>query len=286
MVGRITMRTGGHGTDIAAILLLIRLPDHAVCLGQTRWFFTHGILGMALPDVFDGQQTHRKPLAGNDARRPLCLICRRPQSACICCWVQPTDPAPEVLILQHPLEVHAAKGSARLLHLSLARSRLIVGESFDESTLRALLFAPADCRNAGSDTAAHSPCYPVLLYPATPDDRNLAAAPPFDPARMRNPGQIRLVVLDGTWRKSRKMLYQNPILQTLPRLPLADPPPSRYTIRKAHRPDQLSTLEATCHALIQLENANEKYQPLLHAFDGFVAQQSGFGKPGMDETDA
>lgn len=241
---------------------------------------------MALPDAFDEQQSHRKPLTGNDARRLLCPTCRRPRRACICRWVRPTDPAPEVLILQHPLEVQAAKGSARLLHLSLARSRLIVGESFDEVILRALLFAPADCRNAGSDKEAHSPCCPFLLYPATPDDRNLAAAPPFDPVRMRKPGQIRLVVLDGTWRKSRKMLYQNPILQTLPRLPLADPPPSRYTIRKAHRPDQLSTLEATCHALMQLENTSEKYQPLLHAFDGFVLQQSGFGKPGMDEPDA
>lgn len=37
----------------------------------------------------------------------------------------------EMLILQHPLEVHNAKGSARLLHLSLPRSGLVTGQVFD-----------------------------------------------------------------------------------------------------------------------------------------------------------
>jgi DTW domain-containing protein YfiP len=83
-------------------------------------------------------------------------------------------------------------------------------------------------------------------------------------------------VLDGTWRKSRKMLYQNPLLQQLPRLALRDMPASRYLIRKAHRSDQLSTLEATCTALMQLEGGVERFQPLLAAFHGFVAQQLGY----------
>jgi DTW domain-containing protein YfiP len=88
---------------------------------------------------------------------------------------------------------------------------------------------------------------------------------------------LRLIVLDGTWRKSRKMLYLNPLLQKLPRLPLRDTPPSQYRIRKAHKPDQLSTLEATCYALMQLEGNNEKYTALLEGFNGFVSQQSEYG---------
>jgi len=86
-------------------------------------------------------------------------------------------------------------------------------------------------------------------------------------------------VLDGTWRKSRKMLYLSPPLQQLPRLSLQGLPPSRYSIRKAHRPGQLSTLEATCAALAQLEGHAEKFQPLLTAFDGFVAQQMDWSAP-------
>lgn len=37
----------------------------------------------------------------------------------------------EVLILQHPLEVGDAKGSARLLQLCLLNSRMTTGEVFD-----------------------------------------------------------------------------------------------------------------------------------------------------------
>jgi len=56
---------------------------------------------------------------------------------------------------------------------------------------------------------------------------------------------------------------------------LRDPAQLRL-IRKAHSPDQLSTLEATCAALMQLEGSVEQFQPLLRAFDGFVAQQLGY----------
>ncbi|MGS0757100.1 DTW domain-containing protein [Roseateles sp. GG27B] len=81
-------------------------------------------------------------------------------------------------------------------------------------------------------------------------------------------------MLDATWRKSRKMLHLNPLLQALPRLALQQPPPSRYTIRRAQQTHQLSTLEATVLALQQLEGAAREasYAPLLTAFDGFVAQ--------------
>lgn len=156
-----------------------------------------------------------------------------------------------MLILQHPLEVHHAKGSARLLHLSLPGSRLVIGEAFDPLALQGLL--TTDRVN-------------VLLYPGDAEE----AAPGLLPT---DPSQIRLVVLDGTWRKSRKMLHLNPALHQLPRLALQAPPPSHYLIRKAHRPGQLSTLEATCLALQQLQGPSGRFAPLLAAFDGFVASQ-------------
>lgn len=198
-------------------------------------------------------------------KRLTCLRCLRPQRTCICAWVMPTEHAVEVLILQHPLEVSNAKGSARLLQLSLAGSQLVVGEAFAEQTLQALLHAP---------TARHT----TLLYPDNPEDKgaNLATPPLLDEAALLAPAQVRLVVLDGTWRKSRKMLCLNPLLQQLPRLSLRNTPASRYLIRKAHSPGQLSTLEATCYALMQLEQNEEKYQPLLTAFSGFVAQQAAY----------
>ena len=106
-------------------------------------------------------------------------------------------------------------------------------------------------------------------------------APQQMPTTLIDPVQIRLIVLDATWRKSRKMLYRNPLLHCLPRLSLQGLPASNYRIRKAHSLDQLSTLEATCAALAQLEGNTEKYQPLLAAFDSFVAQQMALASPGV-----
>lgn len=205
--------------------------------------------------------------------RTLCVLCHRPQSACICRWITPVAHAVEVLVLQHPLEVSQAKGSARLLHLSLPNSRMVTGEVFDPQALQALLTEPLHPEAAPPG----GPKYAVLLYPQTPQDRSqgLPVAPLVAPALLRDPAQLRLVVLDGTWRKSRKMLHLNPLLQHLPRLSLHDLPASNYRIRKAHRPDQLSTLEATCAALAQLGQGAEPLEPLLAAFDGFVAQQLG-----------
>ena len=201
------------------------------------------------------------------AKRLACDQCLRPLSGCICRWITPTAHAVEVVLLQHPLEEHSAKGSARLLHLSLARSRMVTGELVAEGELRALLGDPFEPVAETTKEEKH----PILLYPHTTEDT--VAPPILTPEMLRDPSRLRLIVLDGTWRKSRKMLHLNPLLQQLPRLSLIEVPLSRYLIRKAHRADQLSTLEATCLALTQLEGSAERFQPLLNAFDGFVAQQ-------------
>ncbi len=189
-------------------------------------------------------------------KRAICQACLRPATACICQWVTPIATDLEVLILQHPLEVTNPKGTARLLHMSLSRSRLVTGEVFDEG-----LFAGG----------RH-----VLLYPDTPQ-AGLPAVQSLSPADVADTSGLCLVVLDGTWRKSLKMLHLNPSLQMMPRLSLNDLPASNYRIRKARLPHQLSTLEATCAALAQLKGDVGKFEPLLTAFDGFVGQQVELG---------
>jgi DTW domain-containing protein YfiP len=183
-------------------------------------------------------------------RRPRCAACFRPQSACICAWARPLDTAVELLILQHPMESTNAKNSAGLLRLSLGNSRLVVGELFDGPALLAGL----------------PPKTNLLLYPQD------GLAPRFEPGLQPAPA-LRLILLDATWRKSRKMLHLNPWLHQLPRLALDDTTGSRYLIRKAHKPGQLSSFEAGCAALAQLEGAADRFTPLLEGFDGFVAQQ-------------
>lgn len=187
-------------------------------------------------------------------KRQICSACLRPQITCICHLAVFVPSDIEVLILQHPLEVFETKGTARLLHLSLPNSKLLTGELFVDAVLI-------------------SPKNTILLYPITAEDHSLGIeSPPELPVNWLNQlHNIRLIIIDGTWRKSRKILCKNPYLQTLPRLILDDLPAGQYTIRKARKPHQLSTMEAASAALTQLEGDMVKYAPLNHAFSAFNA---------------
>lgn len=209
-------------------------------------------------------------MTGDSTGRPACARCLRPLPTCLCTAVRTITPAVQVLILMHPLEQHQAKGTARLLHLCLPGSRLLVGETFAQDALARALAQPWD------DADRQTPRRAVLLYPATPDGAPCATPPPLPPGWLASPERLRLVVLDGTWRKSRKMLWTNPALQALPRLALQAAAPSRYAIRKAHAPHQLSTLEATQQALQQIEPANEDIAALGSAMQAFMAQQRAY----------
>jgi DTW domain-containing protein YfiP len=197
-------------------------------------------------------------------KRPMCNNCNRPVRNCICALIRPIANQIDVLILQHPDEAPNSKNTAGLLHLSLKNTQLQIGESFTPVDLHGWLFADQK--------------QPVLLYPDIPEHKALGLATPQPPVALDQftPAQLRLVVIDATWRKSRKMIYLNRVLQSLPRLILEDTPMSLYKIRKAHSENQLSTLEASCYALQQLEQQHVDYAPLLTAMSLFVAQQSAF----------
>ncbi len=192
-------------------------------------------------------------------KRALCPRCLRALRACICGCVRHVSNNTEVLIVQHPQEAGHIKNSARLLHLCLTHSRLLNQETIDEPMWTTLL---ADKR-----------C--VLLYPASD-----VSAPVFLPEQAGDGGDLRLILIDASWRHSRQILAQTPQLQALPRLALPDDVIAnyqpRYHIRRAHQTYQLSSLEAAVLALQQWEEPT-KFVPLLEAFDDFNAMQVAFG---------
>jgi len=196
-------------------------------------------------------------------KRPFCVQCLRPMRTCICALAVELNNRVELCIVQHPEEANNAKNTAGLLLASLKNNQKITGEVFDQTYLHAQLFA------AGKQ--------PLLLYPPTPDEKSLGLQSPSPlPDLTTIPAeQLRLVLLDATWRKSRKMLYLNPMLQALPRFSLHNPPPGIYKIRKADSENQLSTLEASCYALEQLEPGSH-YQQLIAAFRCFVDQLASY----------
>lgn len=198
-------------------------------------------------------------MGGYPGLRSTCPDCLR--AACICAaWRRPGVPvasAVELLVLQHPREQRALKGSARLLHLAVQGSTLLAGEAWGTAP-------PA---------AADPQRLSLLLYPATPGDAHLPP-PPAWPQPLPPPQALRLVVLDATWRKSRRMLYDSPWLQGLPRLGLVAPPPSRYHVRRARGDAQRSTFEAAVLALAQLNGPAWPAERLWPVFDAFVDQLS------------
>lgn len=198
-----------------------------------------------------------------NTQRSLCVRCSRPLVTCLCRLAQPVPSATELLILQHPLEADNAKNTAKLLTLCLENSQIWMGENFDSDALYHRLYADSK--------------QPLLLYPETPEEKSLGLleSPPTPCLTGFRPENLRLIVIDATWRKSRKMLYINQELQRLPRLALINPPTTIYKIRKADSKNQLSTLEASCYALQQLEPDNN-FQPLLSAFRQFVDQFAGY----------
>ncbi len=183
------------------------------------------------------------------APRSICGACGRPAWQCLCALIPDLLSATQLLILQHPSETRHALNTARLLALGLRSAELIVAEKLPENLQ--LRLTAADWRTE-------------LLFPG--DDVPLLAAQVAD-VRPR-----RLVLLDGTWRKARKLLHLNPTLRALPRVALRPTKASRYRLRKAPQSGALATIEAAVQALEILE-PDRDFSDLLRPFDALIEGQ-------------
>ena len=175
-----------------------------------------------------------------------CERCARPASHCLCALIPSLPSRTRVLVLQHPSEVGHALNTAGLAVLGLRNAELRVGERFAEETwrvpgYRACLLFPGD--------------EAVVLTGYVPKEKPLL-----------------LVVPDGTWRKARKLLYLNPLLETLPRVTLGQVAASRYRLRKAPEAGALSTIEAVVGALNALEQP-ACFDALLAPFEALIEGQ-------------
>lgn len=181
--------------------------------------------------------------------RPRCTRCQRPLAHCLCALIPSLPSRTRVVLLQHASEATHALNTARLAALGLRNAELLSGEVFDE--LPALLATPG--------------YRPALLFPGE-------QAEIVQPYAEHDALPLLLIVPDGTWRKARKLLYLNPLLDALPRLTLGQVPPSRYRLRKAPRPGALSTIEAVVQALDVLE-APVRFDALLRPFEALIEGQ-------------
>lgn len=185
------------------------------------------------------------------ARRPVCSRCRRPTRVCYCRHINQIETTTRIVLLQHPRERDMAIGTAHMANLCLPNSELHVGIDWSESV---------PLRLALSDPARP----PVLLYPGK-DARDVLAAPPRGP--------VTLVVVDGTWWQTRKIVRRNPVLAALPRYAFTPPTPSEYRIRKEPNEVCVSTIEALMHTLGALEGNPHRFRALLDPFRAMIDAQ-------------
>ncbi|MBF6058427.1 DTW domain-containing protein [Thiomicrorhabdus sp. HH1] len=185
----------------------------------------------------------------------------------MCKWVQPVANQIEFIIFQHPSEAKNAKGTARLADLMLQRSLLWIGETLQEAYCDSVELAHSGSLLEYLQSAPHV----FLLYPQREGVTSPLSVSIREVASLPA-GEICIVVLDATWKKSYKQLLLNPFLQALPRVELEDFDPSRYKIRKQKNDASLSTLEAIYECLCVLGEAEESRDFLLQGFDAMQQQ--------------
>lgn len=144
-----------------------------------------------------------------------------------------------------------AIGTARMASLCLTNSELHVGIRWSGS---------AALKRALSDPARPA----ALLYPG-PSAIDVMHEPPASP--------VTLVVIDGTWSQTRKLLRENPELAALPRYAFTPPGPSEYRIRTEPHEHFVSTIEALALVLGALENKPGGFDALLAPFRAMVDKQ-------------
>lgn len=183
--------------------------------------------------------------------RAVCPRCRRPESVCYCAHVTQLHTRTRVVLLQHPRERDVPIGTAHMASLCLPNAELHVGVHWRGSAALA---------RALSDPARPA----ALLYPGE-GAIDVVQHPPTSP--------VTLVVVDGTWSQTRKVVRENPELGALPRYAFTPPTPSEYRIRKEPDDTCVSTIEALVHVLGALEGDPERCRALLLPFRAMVEAQ-------------
>ena len=189
-------------------------------------------------------------------QRPYCPACQRPLTTCLCALARRVDTPWPVVILQDATERGQAKGTVPLLQACVPT--LLVWHSLDFS------------QHAPLNALLGDPRYRCLLVYPGEEARTASHWRPQLEAEGRVPC---FILLDGTWRKSLRLLHSHPALLTLPRITLQQLPPGGYHIRKSTRRGGLSTFEATAALLAEWSEDPARYAPLQQAFDAWIARE-------------
>ncbi|MDR9826176.1 DTW domain-containing protein [Vibrio sp. FNV 38] len=193
-----------------------------------------------------------------------CDTCGKANKACICEYIVSIDATTELIVLQHESEQNHPLGSAKILALTLKNTHFLIGEDFScHATLNQLISDPN-----------YQHC---ILYPS---EKAQSLNKLLN--HQENNKKLRLILLDGTWKKAYKMWQLSTNLHALPCVSLPSDLKGEYKIRKAPSENALSTVEAGYHALSIIEPTVD-FAPLLRAFEQMIQFQIDQMPPGVFE---
>jgi len=184
--------------------------------------------------------------------RAFCYQCRRAEVACLCGRIEKLPNDIRIIVLQHPDEVNNSKGTGIIAELGLQQYQRWVAEDFaGHEELNRFIAENAE------QTA--------VLYPLEGAIELSESTDMPETTNIKN-----LIVIDGTWRKAKKIWELQPLFEKLQCLKLTNEQISNYRIRKAPKDGYLSTIESIVYALRALEGRRQAYQPLIDLFTEMV----------------
>ena len=152
-------------------------------------------------------------------KRPKCIKCQRVISLCYC-FLLPQKPwaSPPITIIRHPSELKHPLGSVKILENSFNGLEILDNEIVNQHSFSKKV---------------------ALIYPSE-------KAIEWDDFKIQNKEEIenfQFILLDGTWKKTKKILYSNSWLQSIPHLKIQRDQLPQYKIRKELSSEHYSTLE-------------------------------------------
>ena len=187
--------------------------------------------------------------------RAFCYQCRRARVACLCGRIEKQPNDIRIIVLQHPDEVNNSKGTGVIAELGLQKYQKWVSDDFAQHKELTGFIAENAEKTA-------------ILYPLQGADELTEESGMAETLNIEN-----LIVIDGTWRKAKKIWELQPLLGKLQCLRLTNAQISNYRIRKVPGDGYLSTIESVVFALRALEGRRQAYQPLLDLFTEMVDYQ-------------
>lgn len=183
--------------------------------------------------------------------RPVCAGCGYILDRCLCDVLKPVENRTMLIVLQHPDEKKHALNTVKIMEKSFLRLKIFTGEDFREhAELQEIL---RDENNEENKKTA-------LLFPGAGSAGLTAHS---------GSAFTHLILLDGTWKKAKRIFYSNPFLQSLPRLSIEAEAKSLYKIRQSSFKNSFSTLEAAV-AFLSLTEPELSCEAPLKAFSKMI----------------